>query len=58
MLEEEGLASESLENSRKVYSVTSEGLECLAANKVRLEELFERIEEAGRALSGAGRRRS
>lgn len=48
MLEEEGLATASLENNKKVYSVTPEGLKYLEENKRRVEGLFERLEEAGR----------
>jgi DNA-binding PadR family transcriptional regulator len=50
LLEEEGLATLSAENSKKVYSVTPEGLEYLAANKQRVQELFGRLEEAGRGF--------
>lgn len=49
MLEEEGLASVTTSDAnRKVYSVTPQGLEYLAANKDRVDELFERLEETGR----------
>lgn len=50
MLEEEGLASSSVENNKKVYSVTTEGLEYLQQNKRRVEALFQRLEEAGRGF--------
>ena len=51
MLEEEGLATATTsEANRKVYSVTPQGLEYLAANKDRVEELFERLEETGRGF--------
>lgn len=50
MLEEEGLAVASLENSRKVYSVTPEGLNYLHANERRVNELFERLDEAGKGF--------
>jgi DNA-binding PadR family transcriptional regulator len=51
MLEEEGLASVSTsEANRKVYSVTPQGLEYLAAHKDRVDELFERLEETGRGF--------
>jgi DNA-binding PadR family transcriptional regulator len=50
MLEEEGLASASSENNKKVYSLTPEGFEYLEANKVQIAELFERLEEAGRGF--------
>ena len=50
MLEEEGLASSSLENTKKVYSLTPEGLEYLQTNQKRVEQLFERLDEAGRGF--------
>ena len=51
MLEEEGLASASAtEGNKKVYSATAEGLEYLKANAGRVEQLFERLEEAGRGF--------
>jgi DNA-binding PadR family transcriptional regulator len=51
MLEEEGLASAATsEANKKVYSVTAEGLACLDANKERVHELFERLEETGRGF--------
>jgi DNA-binding PadR family transcriptional regulator len=48
MLEEEGLAASSTEENKKVYSVTPEGEKYLEGNKRRVEELFSRLEEAGR----------
>ncbi len=50
LLEEEGLATSSLENNKKVYSLTPEGIEHLEANKVQIGELFERLEETGRSF--------
>jgi DNA-binding PadR family transcriptional regulator len=50
MLEEEGLATSSPENNKKVYSVTPEGMEYLQTNNPRLEALFERLEETGRGF--------
>jgi DNA-binding PadR family transcriptional regulator len=50
MLEEEGLATASSENSKKVYSLTPEGREYLQTNQRRVEQLFERLEEAGRGF--------
>ncbi len=50
LLEEEGLTSSSTENSKKVYSVTAEGLQFIEANKERLSELFERMDEASRGF--------
>lgn len=50
MLEEEGLATSTVENNKKVYSVTPDGLEFLEANKRRVDALFERLEEAGKGF--------
>lgn len=50
MLEEEGLASATTENNRKVYSVTPEGTKFLEDNKRQVEALFERLEEAGKGF--------
>lgn len=50
MLEEEGLTTASLENNKKVYSVTPDGVEYLQANGARIEELFARLEEAGKGF--------
>ncbi len=50
MLEEEGLAASSTDNNKKVYSLTREGIEFLEANKERIAELFERLEETGRGF--------
>jgi DNA-binding PadR family transcriptional regulator len=50
MLEEEGLATASSENGKKVYSLTPEGREYLQTNRRRVEQLFERLEEAGRGF--------
>lgn len=50
MLEEEGLATSSTENNKKVYSVTSEGTAYLEENKRRIEALFERLDEAGKGF--------
>lgn len=47
MLEEEGLASVSTsDDNKKVYTVTTAGLEFLEQNKQRIEELFARLDEA------------
>jgi DNA-binding PadR family transcriptional regulator len=48
MLEEEGLAAATVENNKKVYSVTDEGKAFLKAKEARAEELFKRIDEAGK----------
>ncbi len=50
MLEEEGLATASAENNRKVYSLTPEGVEYLQAHRREVDELFERLEEAGKSF--------
>src|SRR3984957_9416021 len=50
MLEEEGLISASETSGKKVYSVTEEGLKYLEANKERVGQLFERLEETGRGF--------
>ena len=48
MLEEEGLATATTENGKKVYSLTAEGQKYLEENKRRVHELFSRLEEAGK----------
>jgi len=50
MLEEEGFTATAIENGKKVYSVTPGGMEFLQANKRRIGELFERLDEAGRGF--------
>lgn len=50
MLEEEGLATATETEGKKVYSVTPAGLEYLKANAARVEQLFERLEETGRGF--------
>lgn len=50
MLEEEGLATSSVENNKKVYSVTPEGTQYLEENKRRIDALFERLDEAGQGF--------
>jgi DNA-binding PadR family transcriptional regulator len=50
LLEEEGLASASSENNKKVYSVTPEGAQYLETHKERIEQLFERLKETGRGF--------
>lgn len=51
MLEEEGLATAATtEGSKKVYSVTPEGLEYLKANAARVDQLFERLDETGQGF--------
>jgi DNA-binding PadR family transcriptional regulator len=50
MLEEEGLATASLEDNKKVYTLTPQGLDYLKACKERVAELFERLEETGRGF--------
>jgi DNA-binding PadR family transcriptional regulator len=48
MLEEEGLAAASVENNKKVYTVTDQGKEYLQAHAARADELFQRIDAAGK----------
>jgi len=50
LLEEEGLATSTAENNKKVYSLTAEGFAYLEANKLQIGELFERLEKAGRSF--------
>ena len=50
MLEEEGLTAATQTDGKKVYSVTEEGLKYLEANKERVGQLFERLEETGRGF--------
>jgi DNA-binding PadR family transcriptional regulator len=50
MLEEEGLASSSTENNKKIYSLTQEGTDFLESHKERIGELFERLEQTGRGF--------
>jgi DNA-binding PadR family transcriptional regulator len=50
MLEEEGLIAATDTSGKKVYSVTEEGLKYLEANKERVGQLFERLEETGRGF--------
>ncbi len=58
MLEEEGQAAASSESGRKVYSLTPEGAEYLKTNRRRVEQLFERLEEAGRGFERGRPRKS
>ena len=48
MLEEEGLIAAEPDSARKTYSVTPEGQQFLEENKKQVDELFERLEEAGK----------
>ena len=50
MLEEEGLASVSTTDNKKIYTVTAEGNEYLKANQQRIDELFARLDVAGRGF--------
>jgi len=50
MLEEEGLATATEAEGKKVYSVTQAGQEYLEANALRIGQLFERLEETGRGF--------
>jgi DNA-binding PadR family transcriptional regulator len=47
MLAEEGLAVESLDGTKRVYSITPQGQDFLEAHKERIGELFARLDEAG-----------
>jgi DNA-binding PadR family transcriptional regulator len=47
MLAEEGLAVESLDGAKRIYSITPQGEEFLDAHKERIGELFARLDEAG-----------
>jgi DNA-binding PadR family transcriptional regulator len=47
MLAEEGLAVESLDGAKRIYSITHQGEEFLDAHKERIGELFARLDEAG-----------
>ncbi|MGA3009716.1 MAG: PadR family transcriptional regulator [Terracidiphilus sp.] len=50
LIEEEGLAAVSLDNNKKVYSLTPEGVAFLEANKTQIKEIFARLEDAGRGF--------
>ena len=51
MLEEEGFATAAVnEAGKKVYSVSEEGRQHLAANKRRLDEVLARLEQAGQGF--------
>ena len=51
LLEEEGLASVSTSaENKKVYTVTPAGIEYLKANQERIDELFARLDEAGKGF--------
>jgi len=50
LLEEEGFAISSTEGNKKVYSITEEGREYLKENRRRLDQLSERLQEAGRGF--------
>jgi DNA-binding PadR family transcriptional regulator len=50
MLEEEGLATSTATDGKKIYSVTPDGLEYLKANAARVDQLFERLDEAGQGF--------
>jgi DNA-binding PadR family transcriptional regulator len=55
LLEEEDLAAVSTKDGKKVYSVTPAGLKFLEENKERVDDVFNRIDEAGKHFE---RRRS
>jgi DNA-binding PadR family transcriptional regulator len=51
LLEEEGLASVwTSADNKKVYTVTPAGIEYLKANQERIDELFARLDEAGKGF--------
>jgi DNA-binding PadR family transcriptional regulator len=51
LLEEEGLASVwTSADNKKVYTVTDAGLEYLKTNQERVDELFSRLDEAGKGF--------
>ena len=53
MLEEEGLTTAGeAEGGRKVYTVTESGRQHLEANKQRVAEIFDRVEETGQGFEG------
>ena len=54
MLEEEGLTVASTpEGTRKVYTVTPDGVEYLQKNQARLDDLLERLQETGQGFEGS-----
>lgn len=55
-LEDEGLIAGTVEENRKMYSVTAEGTKFLESNKAQVEELFARWKKPGGALHAAIRR--
>jgi DNA-binding PadR family transcriptional regulator len=51
LLEDEGLIAASVEENRKMYSITAEGSSFLESNKARVEAIFAQLEEAGRSFA-------
>lgn len=51
-LEDEGLVRSEEKDGRKVYTITEDGLEFLASNRDRVEEILHRIAEFARHFSG------
>lgn len=51
-LEDEGLATVVAEGGKKLYTITDAGRQELAANKARMDALFQRMREAGKAFGG------
>ena len=51
MLEEEGFVEAKEEEKRKVYSITPEGTEYLESNRARLDEIIQRLEQAGKTFA-------
>ncbi len=53
LLEEEGFTEASTpEGARKIYTVTPQGHEHLKANKQRLDEILDRLQETGQGFEG------
>jgi DNA-binding PadR family transcriptional regulator len=51
LLEEEGLIAASMQENKKIYSVTADGAQFLESNKTRVEALFAQLEEASRGFA-------
>ena len=51
LLEDEGLIEASVQENRKMYSITAEGSKFLESNKARVDAIFAQLEEAGRSFA-------
>ena len=51
-LEDDGLVRSEEKDGRKVYTITDEGLEFLASNRDRVDEILDRIRDLARHFSG------